>query len=37
MEFPGLLHEVGLSPHASEVLSVKVEVARIRMRAPCRL
>ncbi len=26
VEFPGLLHEVGLSPHASEVLSVKVEV-----------
>ena len=26
VKFPGLLHEVGLSPHASEVLSVKVEV-----------
>ena len=24
--FPGLLHEVGLSPHVSEVLAVKVEV-----------
>lgn len=26
VKFPGLLQEVGLSPHASEVLSVKVEV-----------
>ena len=26
VKFPGLLHEVGLSPHVSEVLSVKVEV-----------
>ncbi|MCE5191888.1 MAG: nucleotidyl transferase AbiEii/AbiGii toxin family protein [Actinomycetia bacterium] len=26
VKFPHLLHEVGLSPHASEVLSVKVEV-----------
>lgn len=26
VKFPGLLHEVGLSPHASQVLSVKVEV-----------
>ncbi len=26
VRFPTLLHEVGLSPHASEVLSVKVEV-----------
>ena len=26
MRFPGLLHEVGLSPHAPEVLAVKVEV-----------
>ncbi|TDB39821.1 MAG: nucleotidyl transferase AbiEii/AbiGii toxin family protein [Actinobacteria bacterium] len=26
VKFPGLLHEVGLSPHTSEVLSVKVEV-----------
>ena len=26
VRFPGLLHELGLSPHASEVLAVKVEV-----------
>ncbi len=26
VKFPGLLNQVGLSPHASEVLSVKVEV-----------
>ncbi|MDO9108657.1 MAG: nucleotidyl transferase AbiEii/AbiGii toxin family protein [Coriobacteriia bacterium] len=26
VKFPGLLYEIGLSPHASEVLSVKVEV-----------
>jgi hypothetical protein len=26
VKFPGLLHEVGLSPHASEVLSVEVDV-----------
>jgi predicted nucleotidyltransferase component of viral defense system len=26
VKFPGLLHEVGLSPHASEVLSVMIEV-----------
>ena len=26
VRFPGLLHEVGLSPHASEVLAVKIEV-----------
>ena len=26
VRFPGLLHELGLSPHASEVLTVKIEV-----------
>jgi hypothetical protein len=26
LKFPGLLHEMGLSPHASEVISIKVEV-----------
>lgn len=26
VRFPGLLHELGLSPHASEVLAVKIEV-----------
>ena len=26
VRFPGLLHELGLSPHAAEVLAVKVEV-----------
>lgn len=26
LKFPGLLHEMGLSPHAAEVISVKIEV-----------
>ena len=26
LKFPGLLHELGLSPHAAQVISVKVEV-----------
>lgn len=26
VRFPGLLHEVGLSPHASEVIAIKLEV-----------
>ena len=26
VRFPGVLHEVGLSPHASEVLAIKIEV-----------